>query len=93
MAKNKSESAQQQQEMSLQEAKAYRASLYKQQAKKMSEEEKREQFRIFWATEKSKYGKTKDLEQILWVHLKSMKLDEPEKFEKGLAHFGLKKIK
>lgn len=83
--KNKSE------EMSLEEAKAYRASLYKEVPKTLSEEEKREQFRIFWASEKSKYGKTKDLEQIIWLHLKATKMDEPEKFENGLQSFGLKK--
>ena len=81
------------QDMSLEEAKAYRASLYKPAKKKLSEQEKREAFRIYWATEKAKYGKKKDLEGILWLHLKSSKLDEPEQFEKGLAHFGLKKIR
>lgn len=79
--------------MSMAEAKAYRASLNKDKAKEFSEHEKREQFRLFWAQNKYKYGKAKDLEEILWVHLKSSKLDHPEKFEDGLAHFGLKKIR
>lgn len=81
------------QEMSLAEAKAYRASLYKQAPKEWSEEEKREAFRLFWAQEKYKYGKAKDLEEIVWLHLKSSKLDKPEQFEAGLTHFGLKKIR
>lgn len=80
-------------EMSLEEAKAFRASLYKPSEQKLSADEKREQFRIFWAQEKSKYGKPKGLEQILWVHLKSVKLDDPAKFEEGLQHFGLKKVR
>ena len=80
-------------EMSLEEAKAFRASLHVPKKKSFSEQEKREEFRIYWAQEKSKYGKSKDLEQILWVHLKSAKFDEPEQFEKGLQHFGLKAIK
>lgn len=80
-------------EMSLEEAKAYRASLYKPSAKSLSDQEKREKFRLFWATEKYKYGKSKDLEQILWVHLKASKLDDPEKFEAGLKHFGLQKVR
>lgn len=79
------------QEMTLDEAKAYRASLYKEEPKILSEEEKREQFRIFWASEKNKYGKTKDLEQIIWLHLKAIKMDEPANFENGLQSFGLKK--
>lgn len=80
-------------EMSLQEAKAYRMSLNKPANKKLEEHEKREQFRIFWAENKYKYGKAKDLEPILWAHLKSAKLDDPENFDKGIAHFGLKKVK
>jgi hypothetical protein len=80
-------------EMSLEESKAYRASLYKPEARALSGLEKREQFRIFWAKEKKKYDKPKELEQILWVHLKAVKLDDPEKFEAGLKHFGLKKVR
>lgn len=80
-------------EMSMAEAKAYRASLNKSQPAELTEKQVREQFRIFWATEKAKYGKAKDLEEIVWLHLKASKLDAPEKFEAGLAHFGLKKIR
>ncbi len=80
-------------EMSLQEAKAYRASLYKEQPRKLDDHEKRELFRLFWAENKYKYGKAKDLEDVLWLHLKASKLDDPENFDNGLAHFGLKKIR
>lgn len=80
-------------EMTLDEAKAYRMSLNKKEERKLDDHEKREQFRLFWAENKYKYGKAKDLENILWVHLKSAKLDEPKDFEAGLAHFGLKKIR
>jgi hypothetical protein len=89
----KKKEKQEKQGMSLQEAKAYRASLHKETAKKLDEHEKREQFRLYWAENKYKFGKAKDLEEILWVHLKSAKLDDPENFEAGLAHFGLKKIR
>ena len=80
-------------EMTLDEAKAYRASRAKAQPVKLEDHEKREQFRLFWAENKYKYGKAKDLEPILWVHLQAVKLDEPKDFEAGLAHFGLKKIR
>jgi hypothetical protein len=79
-------------EMTLQEAKAYRASLAPKDDRNLDEHEKREKFRLFWAENKYKYGKAKDLEPILWAHLKSAKLDDPKDFEAGLAHFGLKKI-
>jgi hypothetical protein len=80
-------------EMTLDEAKAFRASLYQPEVKVLSSTEKREAFRRFWALNKSKYGKTKDIEAVLWVHLESMKMDSPDQFSEGLAHFGLKKTK
>jgi hypothetical protein len=79
--------------MTLEEAKAYRASLYKPTEPVLQEHEKREKFRLFWAQNRTKYGKDRDLEDVLWIHLKSAKLDDPNKFEEGLQHFGLKKIR
>ncbi len=82
------------QEMTAEEKeKAFRASLAKPRVHVLTEKEKREQFRVFWAKCKRKYGKTKSIEEVIWLHLKYSKMDEPEKFEAGLAHFGLKKIK
>jgi len=80
------------QEMTLEEAKAYRASLHKPQEKTLSDQEKRELFRLFWAKSRRKYGKSRELEQILWIHMKATGFDVPEKFEAGIDHFGLKKI-
>ena len=80
-------------EMTDAEAKAWRASLAKPQTKVWSDSEKREEFRKYWAQAKRQYGKAKDIEGILWMHLKSSGNDVPEKFEAGLAHFGLKKVK
>jgi len=88
--KNSSQEEPKSGEMSLEEARAYRASLHKQSKASLSDSEKREQFRIFWAQEKNKHSKIKDLEKILWAHLKASKLDSPEQFEEGLKHFGLK---
>ncbi len=82
-----------QKEMSPEEAKAFRASLYKPTERVLSEQERKEQFRVFWAKNRTKYGKDKDLESVLWIHLKSAKLDDPKQFEEGLKHFGLKKIR
>jgi hypothetical protein len=79
-------------EMTLEEAKIWRASLPVPE-KKRSEKEKRNAFKIFWAKEKKKYNKAKNLEEVVWLHLKAMKMDEPERFDEGLAHFGLKKVK
>jgi hypothetical protein len=89
----KKEFKNQSEEMSLEEAKAYRAANYKPEAKALSDQEKREEFRLFWAQQRKKYGKSKELEQILWLHLKAVKLDSPEQFDQGVAHFGLKKVR
>jgi hypothetical protein len=80
-------------DMSMEESRAYRASLAKPKEKVLSDSQKREEFRKFWALNKRQYGKAKDLEPILWEHIKASKMDSPEKFEAGLAHFGLKKVK
>lgn len=94
LKKDKSEegSADKAEEMTLEEARAYRSSLYKPAVKSLTEQEKREEFRLFWAQEKYKYGKSKDLEEILWLHLKASNQENPENFQDGLNHFGLKKI-
>jgi hypothetical protein len=80
-------------EMTLEEAKAFRRSLYKPQKRELSEPEKRSCFKLFWAQNRKKYGRKKDLEAVLWVHLQSIGKDQPEMFEDGLAHFGLKRIR
>jgi hypothetical protein len=77
-------------EMTLAESRAYRASLHKPQAPILTEEQKREEFRKFWASNKKKYGEAKNLEKALWLHLKTIKMDSPEDFKRGCDHFGLK---
>jgi len=78
-------------EMSAEEAKAFRASLFVPTKIVLSDTQKREKFRLFWAGARKKYGAPKGLDNALWAHLKSIKHDEPEKFEDGIKHFGLKK--
>lgn len=91
--KKNSEKVEESAEMTVAEARAHRASLHKPQAVELSDEQSREEFRKFWATEKAKYGKSKDLEEIVWLHLKAVKKASPEQFEEGLVHFGLKKVR
>lgn len=80
-------------EMTLEEAKAWRKSLHVEKPKELTDSQKREEFRVFWAQEKANYGKGKDLENVLWTHLKSIKMTDPTKFAEAISHFGLKKIK
>jgi hypothetical protein len=82
-----------QNEMTIEEARAYRASLYKPPVKVLTDQEKRESFRLFWAKARRKYKQyNKSLEQILWIHLQASGYDMPEKFDQGIEHFGLKKV-
>jgi hypothetical protein len=80
-------------EMSLEEARAYRASLVKDQPAAISDKEKRDAFKKFWAENKKHYKKASKLEEVIWLHLKAVKMDHPSKFQEGLKHFGLKKAK
>jgi len=79
-------------EMTLEEAKALRASRHIEMVKPLTNKQKREAFRIYWAQNKKKYGMTNKLENVLWLHLVSTKNDSPELFENGLKNFGIKKI-
>lgn len=81
------------QEMSAEEARAARLAAAKPKAaKELSEAQKREAFRLHWVKEKAQYGKAaRELEDIIWLHLKAIKMDEPAKFDEGIKHFGLKK--
>ncbi len=95
MAKKEKLTSAQAQTMTLEEAKAYRASLYKPQPKILTEDQRREAFRVWWTGFKKKYGfgpRSKTMEKALWLHLKSIGMDNPEDFEKGLSNFGLKKV-
>lgn len=79
-------------EMSVEEARKIRASMHKASDVVLTEQQKREAFRIFWAQEKSQYAMSADLEEVIWLHLKAMKMDVLEKFTDGIKHFGLTKI-
>jgi hypothetical protein len=62
-------------------------------AKGKDKQDNYSKFQEYWASERRAYGRDKDLEEILWPHLKAIGHDSPEKFEQGIAHFGLKKGK
>ena len=74
-------------------ARAARLAAYKPQPEEQSEQERRQAFQVFWASNRSSYGKERDMEQLLWLHLKAIKHDTQDKFEAGIENFGLKKLK
>lgn len=79
----------------LEEAKKMRLEALAKAEKSVAKNEKdyKEEFEDFWAKNKKAYGKDKSLQNVIWVHLKAIKCDKPEKFEEGIENFGLKKLK
>lgn len=56
------------------------------------DEEIRVKFQEYWAQNKTNYSCPKDVEPIIWAHLKAAGYDSPEKFEAGIKNFGFEKI-
>jgi hypothetical protein len=78
--------------MTLEEAKAFRASLAKTTTKPLNQKQKRDAFKVYWTQNKKKYGMTGKLEHVLWLHLVATQNDSPANFEAGLKNFGIKKV-
>ena len=57
----------------------------------LEDEEAREAFRNYWALNKVSFNQSKEVEEIVWAHLKSTGHDQPEDFDDGILHFGFKK--
>lgn len=49
----------------------------------------RDKFSEFWAQNRKKFDRPRELEDVIWAHLKASGHDKPELFTKGLTHFGL----
>ena len=76
----------------LDEARQARLEFIKNKAPKKVDSDFKVSFQEFWAQNRRSYGKGKELEEIIWLHLKAIKHDKPELFEAGIKHFGLTKI-
>lgn len=50
----------------------------------------RESFRLYFLTIRKKLGLNRDLEEIIWTHLKAIKHDKEELFSDGVRNFGYK---
>lgn len=56
----------------------------------LREEELKEKFRQYFVKLSRKHDLDKSMENILWLHLKAVKCNQPEKFADGIKNFGLK---
>jgi hypothetical protein len=61
------------------------------QSQSLDEDDTREAFRKYWALNKQSFKQSKDVEEIVWLHLKAIKHNTPDLFEQGVINFGFKK--
>jgi hypothetical protein len=52
--------------------------------------ENREDFKKYFLRLSKKLNLDKSLEEVIWIHLKAIKCDKKELFDKGIEHFGYK---
>ena len=50
----------------------------------------REDFRKYFLKINKKLKLNQSLEEVIWIHLKTIKHDKKELFDKGIEHFGYK---
>jgi hypothetical protein len=58
--------------------------------KKKKKEDSREEFRKYFLKLNKKLNLNKSLEEVIWIHLKTIKHDKKDLFDKGVEHFGYK---
>jgi predicted urease superfamily metal-dependent hydrolase len=64
--------------------------LGKAEAKKEVKDHK-EEWSNYWTKNRKAYGESKEIGEIIWLHLKAIGCDKPEKFEEGIKNFGINK--
>jgi hypothetical protein len=58
--------------------------------KKKDKNNNREDFRKYFLKLNKKLNLNKSLEEVIWIHLKTIEHDKKELFDKGVEHFGYK---
>lgn len=72
-------------------ARKKRIALAKEFAPEIAEQSNdREDFRKYFLKVSKKLNLKKYLEEVIWTHLKTIKCDKKELFDKGVKHFGYK---
>lgn len=78
------------QDNALKKARELRLKNFKENQASISSNDSKEDFRVFFIQNKIKLGLDPNLEEAIWLHFKSAGFDKKDKFEEGLAHFGIK---
>ena len=58
--------------------------------KKKDQNNNREEFRKYFLKLNKKLNLNKSLEEVIWIHLRTIEHDKKELFDKGVEHFGYK---
>ena len=58
--------------------------------KKKDKNNNREEFRKYFLKLNKKLNLNKSLEEVIWIHLRTIEHDKKELFDKGVEHFGYK---
>ena len=89
--KKKTTKKQESQEDKIAKARKKRLALAAEKAPKQEKEsDSREDFRKYFLKLSKKLNIDKSLEFVIWTHLKTIKCDKKELFDKGVKHFGYK---
>ena len=71
-------------------ARKKRLALAKESATTEESTNERENFKRYFLKLNKKLKKDRSLEEVIWTHLKTIKHDKEELFDKGVEHFGYK---
>jgi hypothetical protein len=74
----------------IEKARKKRLALAKQSVPAQEQTDSREEFRKYFLKLKKSLNLEKYLEEVIWAHLKAIKHDKKELFDKGIQHFGYK---
>ena len=74
----------------IEKARKRRIALAKEMKKAEDKTDERENFRRYFLKLSKKLSLNKSLEEVIWTHLKAIKHDKKELFDKGVKHFGYK---
>jgi len=77
-------------EQKIAKARKRRLALAEEKTPTLEVSDNREEFRKYFLKLCKKLNLNKSLEEVIWVHLKSIKHDKVELFDNGVKHFGYK---
>jgi len=69
-------------------ARKKRIALAKNKAPAIEKTDDREDFRKYFLKLNKKLNLNKSIEEVIWVHLKTINCDKKDLFDKGIKHFG-----